>query len=276
MERSTAFDSAGSIERAAQIVTEGTAFFDSDYLAGQYAFVAALEGYEGYGRRWEIDDDTLSAHLDCLAEAGAEFDRAAALAVAGKFLAAHRAENDEPDPDGPYYVIETDYVGPNHDQAQYYDADTWVISTSPATTNMSREVRTEGWCGTTNDWYVHAHGEFPTLDAARAAITERFGDDLREIDPDEVDAHDGDIVEAYKPGQYQPWCPEATSAWVAGGGDAITAETTDEQIAALAVEYESIANSDGLSLHAETVIKDLTARRDELRDEDEDEDEDEA
>jgi hypothetical protein len=79
MERSTAFDFAGSIESAAQIVTEGTAFFSSEYLAGQYAFDAA-----------ELDgtftvEDVLAAHLDFLAQAGAEFKKSEALKIAMEF-----------------------------------------------------------------------------------------------------------------------------------------------------------------------------------------------
>lgn len=81
MERSTAFDFAGSIERAAEIVTEGTAFFSPEHLAAQYAFDAA-----------ELDgaftaEDVLAAQLDFLAEAGARFDYAQALKIAMKFAA---------------------------------------------------------------------------------------------------------------------------------------------------------------------------------------------
>ena len=36
-----------------------------------------------------------------------------------------------------YYIIETNYVGPNRTQDQYVDVDTIVISTSPAMTNLS-------------------------------------------------------------------------------------------------------------------------------------------
>lgn len=83
MERSTAFDFAGSIERAAEIVTEGTAFFTPEYLAGQYAYEGARDG-EG-----DVNDaDTLAANLDYLAEAGAEFNKSKALNIAMEFVAA--------------------------------------------------------------------------------------------------------------------------------------------------------------------------------------------
>ena len=79
-----------------------------------------------------------------------------------------------------YYVIETNYAGPNHDQ--HADADIIEISTAPAITNSSHEVRIEGWCGTTNDWAVYAHGEYASAEEARAAIAEKFGD-VRDSDP---------------------------------------------------------------------------------------------
>jgi len=100
-----------------------------------------------------------------------------------------------------YYVIQTKYVGPNEAQDQYIE-----ISTSPAITNSSREARTEGWCGTTNDWAVYAHGEYATIREARAAITDRFGE-VRDADADasgEGFESDESVVEAYKPGEQAP------------------------------------------------------------------------
>lgn len=96
-----------------------------------------------------------------------------------------------------YYIIETIYVGPNQNQDEYVDADRIEISTSPATANMSHEKRTEGWCGTTNDWSVYAHGEYATIEEARAAITEKFGE-VRESDGDSFESDDEDVVETYK------------------------------------------------------------------------------
>lgn len=86
MQRSNALDFAGSIERAAEIVTEGTAMFTPEQLAGQYAFDAA-----------ELDgtftvEDVLAAHLDFLAEAGAEFSKSDALKIAMEFYADSIAE----------------------------------------------------------------------------------------------------------------------------------------------------------------------------------------
>lgn len=74
--RCTAFDYCGGIERAAEIITEGTALFTPAELAGHYAYQAAKEA--GYG----CDTANLDGHLDIAAEAGAVFDAAEALAVA--------------------------------------------------------------------------------------------------------------------------------------------------------------------------------------------------
>ena len=81
MERSNAFDYLGSINSAAEVVTEGTAMFSPEQLAGQYAFDAAKQADCGF------DAATLEAHLDLLEEAGAKFDRPAALQVAQEFAA---------------------------------------------------------------------------------------------------------------------------------------------------------------------------------------------
>jgi len=83
MKRSTAFDFADGIQGAAKAVTEGTSSFSSEYLAGQYAFDAALEAGDG------LQYEDLVFHLQCLAEAGAEFDSGEAVKIAQRFVAAH-------------------------------------------------------------------------------------------------------------------------------------------------------------------------------------------
>jgi hypothetical protein len=67
-------------------------------------------------------------------------------------------------------------------------------------------------CGTTNDWAVYAHGEYATIEEARAAITEKFGE-VRDSDAngDSFESDDEDVVEAYKPGKYAPMSSQATA-----------------------------------------------------------------
>lgn len=108
-----------------------------------------------------------------------------------------------------YYVIEINYNGPS--QEQHVDADKIEISAACAVTNSRREKCTSGWCGTTNDWSVYAHGEYVTLEQAQVAIAEKFGK-VRDADPD-GDAFESDIpnvVKTYKAGLYSKMSRHAT------------------------------------------------------------------
>lgn len=167
-----------------------------------------------------------------------------------------------------YYIIETNYVGPNRTHDQYVDVDRIDISTSPAMTNLSHVERTEGWCGTTNGWSVYAHGEYDTIDAARAAIAEKFGD-VRNSNPDgdSFESDDDDVVETYKVGRFAPMSRLDTADWAYQGilSD-IEADTTDERIDELVAEYEAEANSIGYALHSDLKAI-MQERRQELRDE---------
>lgn len=170
-----------------------------------------------------------------------------------------------------YYIIETNYVGPNQTQDQYVDVNKIEISTSPAITNCSHEARTEGWCGTTNDWAVYAHGEYTTIEEARAAITEKLGE-VRAANGGSFEySDDENVVETYKPGKYAPMSSQATADWVYEGiRSDIDADTTDEGISELVAEYEAEANSHGYTLDGD-LEGFMRERRQELRDELEDE-----
>ncbi len=86
-----------------------------------------------------------------------------------------------------FYVVETNYVdNENGDKVE--------IRTAPARTNFSHEVRIIGFCGATNNRAVYAHGEYATLEAARAAIASLF--DVID-DDDEAEADDEEIFETY-------------------------------------------------------------------------------
>lgn len=149
-----------------------------------------------------------------------------------------------------YYITATEYVGPNQDQANYIDADTIEISTEPARTNMSNEIEIDGWCGTTNDFAVYAHGEYNTLDEARDAIKDIFGD-VRDhyVGFDYFESDDENVIEVYKPGQYQPMTDNETGDWLYESIHTdINADTSDEQMDKLVTIYESEANSEGYTL----------------------------
>lgn len=92
-----------------------------------------------------------------------------------------------------FYVIETEYVGPNkQDSEGHWIGDTWhhwTIQTEPGRTNMSNEPREDGWLGTSNDWHANAHGRFDTLDAARQAVRDMAvtDDEAVRCEPDDDD-----------------------------------------------------------------------------------------
>lgn len=147
-----------------------------------------------------------------------------------------------------FYIIETNYVGPNPDQ--HTDADEVRIQTEPGRTNSSHQERTEGWLGTTNDWAEYACGEYETEEAARAAVEERFGE-CRECasDPFSVDP-DRSVVAVFKLGKHESMSYEWTADWIYSGLQSdVTADTTDEQLEALIKEWEGECNSEGYSLH---------------------------
>lgn len=171
-----------------------------------------------------------------------------------------------------YYVIETNYVGPNQDQN--CDADTVGIFTAPARTNMSNEVMIDGWCGTSNDWSTYGRGEFETLEEARAAIDERYGA-VREQDI--TDAIDDDLAELYAIGEFEPMSREQTGDWIYSGiREDIDADTSDERIAELADEYEAYANAETTDNQCGYTLTDaeelMLEYRQQLRDEREDDD----
>ena len=72
-----------------------------------------------------------------------------------------------------YYVIESEYVGPNTQGR--IDSHLVTITTDAPRTNLSHEVRLDGWIGTTNDTSRHAHGAYTSEDDAREAVAELFG-----------------------------------------------------------------------------------------------------
>lgn len=154
----------------------------------------------------------------------------------------------------PYvYVIEHKYVGANQDSEQFVDADRIEISKKPATTNSSYVERIKGWCGTTNDWAIYAHGEYETTELARKAIADKFGS-VRDVDAngDEFLSSDENVIEVFKLGKFEPLSRQATSDWAFEGiEEDITIDTTDSEIDKLVGIYESNANSEGYTLDSD-------------------------
>ena len=105
-----------------------------------------------------------------------------------------------------FYLIEKEYVGPNHDQ--YLNAHQVRVQTVPGLTNMTKESRVSGWLGTTNDWSLHAHGVYETREAAEAAARAMF--------PVLRDVESGDFREEVVAEWFvgiEEWGSDATRAW---------------------------------------------------------------
>lgn len=172
-----------------------------------------------------------------------------------------------------FYVIETVYVGPNETDERYIDTHSFEISTRPAVGNLDHEPRTSGWCGTTNDWSIDAHGEFATQEAAENWIKEYLADiGCREDDmEDDDDPFDSDVVARYLPGRYAPLTPEHTQDWVNPALDEVTRDTTDDEISVMVAQLvEDCRDEMELDPHVDTLREEIEDRRQEQRDELED------
>ena len=86
-----------------------------------------------------------------------------------------------------FYLVETNFVDTEN-------GDKVEIRTAPARTNFSHEERIKGFCGATNNRAVYAHGEFATLEEARAVVRSLF--DVTDED-DEAESDDEELVETY-------------------------------------------------------------------------------
>lgn len=173
-----------------------------------------------------------------------------------------------------FYVIETQYVGPNSLDSQHIDSHVFEVATQPAMTNSSHDVCTEGWCGTTNDSSVYAHGEYHSQQAAEEWITQHLSESgYREDELDQPaeqhmdDAQDG-IVARYRPVRYEPMTAEATKDWVFEALDEVAADTSDQAVADLvAMLQESSRTEINAELDEDTVREAINERQQELRDE---------
>lgn len=170
-----------------------------------------------------------------------------------------------------FYIIETKYVGPNQMSACYIDSHIFAVSTTPAVTNSSREIRTDGWCGTTNDWATYAHGEFLEQEAAEGWIKDSLADTgYREDDLEDVSQsfiEDQNIVARFRAGRHEPMSPESTSEWAYPALDEVTADTSDSDLDSMIENcIEDGHIHEGVELDADTLRKAFLERRQEERD----------
>ncbi len=135
-----------------------------------------------------------------------------------------------------YYLAEFEYIGPH--SRKRYNAHWIDIAKTPFRTSMSREPRTTGWLGATDDVSGHALGRFKTLSQARRAAEARYP-----LRPTEI--YDSDIVESYLVGEFEECDGKATDAYVRDILDAlVTAETTNAAIEGFIDEFERVGRND--------------------------------
>ncbi|MFA5559209.1 MAG: hypothetical protein WDA59_07140 [Methanofastidiosum sp.] len=141
-----------------------------------------------------------------------------------------------------FYVIERNYVGPNPDR--YCDFDFIVISKVPTFKNMSKEDCIEGWCGTTSDVSITAHGQYETVEKALETIQQKFGE-VREVENEEQNP---DIVAIFKPGKFAPITKEFASDLAYDWGKELNKGATDKEIDNLITEMEEWAQGEGFTV----------------------------
>ncbi|RMG81451.1 MAG: hypothetical protein D6712_16240 [Chloroflexi bacterium] len=161
-----------------------------------------------------------------------------------------------------YYIIETDYIGPSDDLVVHED--TIVVTTTPPRTNMSNEIRTEGWLGSTNDVARYAHGAFDNLDDAQSMVwylCKHVG--WREAEVDAAEKYDGVVYKVFV-GENERATPAYTREYFY---DAICqfvkAHTTDEEIEKQAKDWIADEISRYNVLHeVEVLIQEMKTYRD--------------
>lgn len=162
-----------------------------------------------------------------------------------------------------FYVLSSENVGPNADDNK--NSHTYWVSTEPGITNMSRQVKLEGWLGTTNDVTEYAHGEFNSLEEAKAWIEEELREEGFRIA--EEDEDNPDTLIAYIVGRYEEWTAEESRQWCYEGmKHQVTADTTDEQIDEMVKEWNTDCQRevDG-TLDTRAVEKMCIEHRDEMQ-----------
>jgi hypothetical protein len=162
-----------------------------------------------------------------------------------------------------YYLIEHELV--SRDRDQHLDHHHYAtISSEPARGNMDGQPIIDGWAGTTNDWAVSGRGEYPTLEAARAAMHGRWGP-MRLADVDDLDPC---TLETYWYGAYPTLTRSESEEWMRDGMRSdIDATTTDEALDVLARVYESEAES-GSGYYLTDTLEIMIEYRQALRDAD--------
>lgn len=170
-----------------------------------------------------------------------------------------------------FYPVHNSNVGPNHTEPE--SIGNVEIYNVPQKTNSSRQEKTEGWLGTTDDCCKYAMGEFDTIEQAREAIAKEGW--TVSVDEDDIDNFNYYAEE----GLVEVWTKiEATYEYVDAGiwwdglcPEEIFSNTTDEEIEELAEVAEEQALKEkvgeGTGVVVEGIEDYMKEHRDRLKEE---------
>ncbi len=164
-----------------------------------------------------------------------------------------------------YYVVESVYVGPNADTAQWLDFDHFEVTTDVPVTNMSGKVHLNGWLGTTNDISRHSHGEFVSEEDARRYVESYLQAEHGGWRENECDNPDHAVVAIYSLGAAVPITRD--TLWVMideDRGERILVDTPDHRLKSLAYLYACDLRDDGYNVSYERVLDVMQDYRDNL------------
>jgi hypothetical protein len=154
-----------------------------------------------------------------------------------------------------YYIISKNKIGQRNGESV-------AITTEPGKTNMSHEIRLDGWLGTTNDIAYYAHGEYETIEAAESALDELFPE-RREAGVN--DYPDPSTVQEWIVGEYEEWSADSSIEYCYDYRRDIDAETTDAEIEKWVDEADDYCREDnGGTLDVDAVVQWLIEYRNEL------------
>ena len=168
-----------------------------------------------------------------------------------------------------YYVVHERYCGP--DPANHLDDEWYQVQTTPLVSSISGAIVTDEDLGVAGRFSSHGHGEFATLDEARAEIFEILCGEYRDAWPDGFpgDKNERGVVERYLVGRLYPMSPADSREYAQEDREKISDTTTDYQIFQIVIELErSAENLENAQLDTYAAREYLTERRDALRGDD--------
>lgn len=160
-----------------------------------------------------------------------------------------------------YYIIQTEDFQPSDYEKS---TDRVYISNQPLIDGSTRAVVIWGSATPENNRGYYAHGEYETLEEAKEAIEEIFGDELCEDEDADLDYI---TIIVYKKSLEEMTLEGSIAFLQAGIDEDITAETTDREIEELVKQWEKIVNDEIESTIHHKFEREMQKYRDRLNDE---------